>query len=133
MWRSLVAHLTGGQGVAGSNPVIPTESPDGKPFLVRASSFLGHNFLVEATLMQIGQRRSSANWSTSCAKDSRRQGGANGSGSYGSPSMATVMDTSARTVITMCGTARARLICGVSAGRCCACSGDDSSGWLPFV
>ena len=31
MWRSLVAHLTGGQGVAGSNPVIPTnvrkESP----------------------------------------------------------------------------------------------------------
>jgi hypothetical protein len=23
MWRSLVAHLTGGQGVAGSNPVIP--------------------------------------------------------------------------------------------------------------
>jgi hypothetical protein len=26
MWRSLVAHLTGGQGVAGSNPVIPTNS-----------------------------------------------------------------------------------------------------------
>jgi hypothetical protein len=26
MWRSLVAHLTGGQGVAGSNPVIPTGS-----------------------------------------------------------------------------------------------------------
>src|SRR5258708_17761827 len=24
MWRSLVAQLTGGQGVAGSNPVIPT-------------------------------------------------------------------------------------------------------------
>ena len=24
MWRSLVAHLTGGQGVAGSNPVIQT-------------------------------------------------------------------------------------------------------------
>ena len=24
VWRSLVAHLTGGQGVAGSNPVIPT-------------------------------------------------------------------------------------------------------------
>ena len=24
MWRSLVAHLTGGQGVAGSNPVSPT-------------------------------------------------------------------------------------------------------------
>ena len=24
LWRSLVAHLTGGQGVAGSNPVIPT-------------------------------------------------------------------------------------------------------------
>ena len=26
MWRSLVAHLTGGQGVAGSNPVIPTHN-----------------------------------------------------------------------------------------------------------
>ena len=25
-WRSLVAHLTGGQGVAGSNPVVPTRS-----------------------------------------------------------------------------------------------------------
>ena len=25
-WRSLVAHLTGGQGVAGSNPVAPTNS-----------------------------------------------------------------------------------------------------------
>src|SRR5450756_2060104 len=24
MWRSLVAHLTGGQGVVDSNPVIPT-------------------------------------------------------------------------------------------------------------
>src|SRR5690348_11608776 len=23
-WRSLVAHLTGGQGVAGSNPAVPT-------------------------------------------------------------------------------------------------------------
>ena len=26
-WRSLVAHLTGGQGVAGSNPVAPTIAP----------------------------------------------------------------------------------------------------------
>ncbi len=26
-WRSLVAHLTGGQGVAGSNPVHPTTKP----------------------------------------------------------------------------------------------------------
>ena len=25
LWRSLVAHLTGGQGVAGSNPVSPTQ------------------------------------------------------------------------------------------------------------
>lgn len=25
LWRSLVAHLTGGQGVAGSNPVSPTK------------------------------------------------------------------------------------------------------------
>jgi hypothetical protein len=31
MWRSLVAHLTGGQGVAGSNPVIPTTSSFSQP------------------------------------------------------------------------------------------------------
>lgn len=31
MWRSLVAHLTGGQGVAGSNPVIPTGMRKGPP------------------------------------------------------------------------------------------------------
>jgi hypothetical protein len=28
-WRSLVAHLTGGQGVAGSNPVVPTGTMGG--------------------------------------------------------------------------------------------------------
>ena len=28
-WRSLVAHLTGGQGVAGSNPVVPTAGTGG--------------------------------------------------------------------------------------------------------
>ena len=33
MWRSLVAHLTGGQGVAGSNPVNPTDkAPEGFSF-----------------------------------------------------------------------------------------------------
>ena len=26
MWRSLVAHLTGGQGAGGSNPLIPTNN-----------------------------------------------------------------------------------------------------------
>ncbi|GAA4891588.1 AAA family ATPase [Streptomyces coeruleoprunus] len=32
-WRSLVAHLTGGQGVAGSNPVVPTRGNAGRrPF-----------------------------------------------------------------------------------------------------
>jgi len=29
-WRSLVAHLTGGHGVAGSNPVVPTVAPTGR-------------------------------------------------------------------------------------------------------
>ena len=29
LWRSLVAHLTGGQGVAGSNPVSPTHRSGG--------------------------------------------------------------------------------------------------------
>src|SRR5690606_13755281 len=38
-WRSLVAHLTGGQGVAGSNPVVPTarwavlRDGEGRPFV----------------------------------------------------------------------------------------------------
>src|SRR5689334_14778789 len=33
LWRSLVAHLTGGQGVAGSNPVSPTDGTAGqRPF-----------------------------------------------------------------------------------------------------
>ncbi len=31
LWRSLVAHLTGGQGVAGSNPVSPTSDWQGSP------------------------------------------------------------------------------------------------------
>ncbi len=30
LWRSLVAHLTGGQGAAGSNPVSPTEVSAGQ-------------------------------------------------------------------------------------------------------
>ena len=41
LWRSLVAHLTGGQGVAGSNPVNPTDKapatrvkPSGRSFFV---------------------------------------------------------------------------------------------------
>ena len=35
-WRSLVAHLTGGQGVAGSNPVVPTFEVAGqRPFSQR--------------------------------------------------------------------------------------------------
>jgi hypothetical protein len=40
MWRSLVAHLTGGQGVAGSNPVIPTKikGPDSQ-MRIRPSFF----------------------------------------------------------------------------------------------
>src|SRR6478609_5887311 len=29
LWRSLVAHVTGGHGVAGSNPVSPTEQQAG--------------------------------------------------------------------------------------------------------
>ena len=28
LWRSLVAHVTGGHGVAGSNPVSPTKNPE---------------------------------------------------------------------------------------------------------
>ena len=31
VWRSLVAYLTGGQGVVGSNPVTPTNNKSAKP------------------------------------------------------------------------------------------------------
>ena len=31
LWRSLVAHYTGGVGVAGSNPVSPTTEKPGQP------------------------------------------------------------------------------------------------------
>lgn len=37
LWRSLVAHLTGGQGVAGSNPVSPTEARGSESLRFRAS------------------------------------------------------------------------------------------------
>ena len=42
LWRSLVAHLTGGQGVAGSNPVSPTEwkSPGENQFLAGAFPYV---------------------------------------------------------------------------------------------
>ena len=36
LWRSLVAHLAGGQGVVGSNPASPTKKP---PIFGRASRF----------------------------------------------------------------------------------------------
>lgn len=40
MWRSLVAHLTGGQGVAGSNPVIPTNKGRGQLHIAVGPLFL---------------------------------------------------------------------------------------------
>ncbi len=44
LWRSLVAHLTGGQGVAGSNPVSPTKT--------RTAPFRAVLFLVLAVRSQ---------------------------------------------------------------------------------
>src|SRR5689334_11946045 len=41
LWRSLVAHLTGGQGVAGSNPVSPTRREGRTTTVVRPSSCPG--------------------------------------------------------------------------------------------
>ena len=52
MWRSLVAHLTGGQGVAGSNPVIPTNKygPDLRfwsgPFSLSVQLLIGSDLEV---------------------------------------------------------------------------------------
>jgi hypothetical protein len=47
MWRSLVAHLTGGQGVAGSNPVIPTHIAAGqRPFAGSVSGLFRGRTLV---------------------------------------------------------------------------------------
>lgn len=43
LWRSLVAHLTGGQGVAGSNPVSPTKKvpeTQGFPGLLRLNELI---------------------------------------------------------------------------------------------
>src|SRR3546814_6501609 len=34
-WRSLVAHLTGGQGVVGSNPAVPTRKTAGQRWFSR--------------------------------------------------------------------------------------------------
>ena len=43
LWRSLVAHLTGGQGVAGSNPVSPTDVYAGqRPRGVTKPGFVQH-------------------------------------------------------------------------------------------
>ncbi len=39
LWRSLVAHYTGGVGVAGSNPVSPTNFPGHFPGLFLSGSF----------------------------------------------------------------------------------------------
>ena len=50
LWRSLVAHLTGGQGVAGSNPVNPTRVlPAQTGFSVWAVFYAGvpdHNLTI---------------------------------------------------------------------------------------
>ena len=51
LWRSLVAHLTGGQGVAGSNPVSPTEK---RPGITRKVA--GSGPLVSAVRTGGGQR-----------------------------------------------------------------------------
>ena len=39
-WRSLVAHLTGGQGVAGSNPVHPTSKSQVRWYVFRLTCFV---------------------------------------------------------------------------------------------
>ena len=46
MWRSLVAHLTGGQGVAGSNPVIPTNKQRANRVFRLALLLLGRSSFV---------------------------------------------------------------------------------------
>ncbi|GEM_PF-4150817 len=46
MWRSLVAHLAGGQVVAGSNPVIPTI------ITIQAGEFLLF-FMCEFSIMMV--------------------------------------------------------------------------------
>ncbi len=55
-WRSLVAHLTGGQGVAGSNPVVPTRKfiePD--LVLVRFFCFRKNRVYGKTGLIVIGK------------------------------------------------------------------------------
>ena len=62
MWRSLVAHLTGGQGVAGSNPVNPTDkAPEGFSF---RSFFVCRLvvFVLLAWMGKYGSRRQKHGW-----------------------------------------------------------------------
>ena len=50
MWRSLVAHLTGGQGVVGSNPAIPTNKIKGFQRLASAvGSGVGKEICTDCT------------------------------------------------------------------------------------
>ena len=55
MWRSLVAHLTGGQGVAGSNPVIPTNTYRAQSTLSVGPFPFGEHMGSTATGPRIGQ------------------------------------------------------------------------------
>ena len=41
LWRSLVAHVTGGHGVAGSNPVSPTERVSFRDGFLPNEAFVG--------------------------------------------------------------------------------------------
>lgn len=46
MWRSLVAHLTGGQGAVGSNPIIPTIT------MWKPVPFRGIGFFIAASIVE---------------------------------------------------------------------------------
>ena len=50
MWRSLVAHLTGGQGVAGSNPVIPTKQSKSLGVILAGSPVSSCNQLPQVSV-----------------------------------------------------------------------------------
>ena len=60
LWRSLVAHVTGGHGVAGSNPVSPTVSCLKTSFIDVARHGSHFALLREGVLWFLGHYKASA-------------------------------------------------------------------------
>ncbi len=77
-WRSLVAHLTGGQGVAGSNPVVPTDEAVGRRAVLDASGTA-----LRSSAFRHGTRRSGRRGSAASGRGTGRERGGASAGGQG--------------------------------------------------